>query len=74
MTTNATPTTADQRWGFPFGVDGFMTTAEACQFLKKSPRVIHDLIKRGDIRRGGRTKGVRLCKRSVHVYARSLET
>lgn len=65
---------ADQRWGFSFGVDGFMTTAEACVFLKVTRWVIYDLVKRGDIRRGGRTKGMRLCKRSVHVYARSLET
>ena len=51
-----------------------MTTAEACTFLKKSRYMIYDLIKRGDIRRGGDGTGMRLCKRSVHVYARSLET
>ena len=80
MTLVATTTTktgtspADQRWGFQFGVDGLMTTPEACEFLKVSRYVIYALVKAGSIRRGGQRKGMRLCKRSVQAYARTLET
>lgn len=64
---------ADQRWGFPFGVDGLMTTAEACERLRVSRYVIYEAIKRGDIRRSGENKGMRLCRRSVEIYLRSQE-
>lgn len=64
---------AEQRWGFPFGVDGLMTTAEACELLKVSRYVVYRAVNRGDIRRSGEGKGMRLCKRSVQVYLRSLE-
>lgn len=64
---------ADQRWGFPFGVDGLMTTQEACDLLRVSRYVVYNAINRGDIRRSGENKGMRLCKRSVQVYLRSQE-
>ena len=68
---------SERKYGYVFGCDGLMTYDEACQFLAVSLRKLYELIDEGRVRKGKLTSSkqgsVRLCRRSVVLYAASLE-
>ena len=76
-TTKKPNSPAEQKYGYAFGCDGLMTYSEACQFLAVSLRKLYELIDEERIRKGKLTSSkqgsVRLCRRSVVLYAASLE-
>jgi hypothetical protein len=68
---------ADELWGFPFGVDGLVTLAEAQRRLAGcSADTIERLVAKGQLRKGkmpcgGRRVGI--CARSLQHYISSME-
>jgi excisionase family DNA binding protein len=65
---------ADEMFGYTFGVDGVMKMSAACEFLDVSRATIDRLAESNKIRIGKIGNGqVRICRRSINDYVRSLE-
>jgi hypothetical protein len=67
-------TPADERWGYPFGVDGLMGTDEACRFLGGCHRhTLDNIASEGNIRKGKSGNRIVICRRSIEDYVSSIE-
>jgi len=66
---------ADKRWGYKFGCNGLMRTAEVCQHLSISRWTVDRLAEDGRIRKGkdANCNRVVFCRRSIDAYVASLE-
>lgn len=66
---------ADEQWGYEFGVDGLMSSAEAQKELGDiSRQTLRRYWERGFIRKGRQPGRNKFCRRSVVNYAKSIES
>ena len=68
--------TADEQWGYPFGVDGVMDTDEARRYLGNvSLMTLKRLVDDGRLRQGRLPGGKKLlfCRRTVQEFTQMLE-
>mgnify|MGYP006373262271 CR=1 FL=1 len=73
----ATKAVKDQ-WGYPFGADGLLTLAQACEKLAMSHDTLSRLAESGKLRVGRHAGNLRrgksvVCKRSIEAYLKSIE-
>lgn len=75
MTQKANGATANDAWGYPFGIDGLMSQSQVRVFLGcMSKQTLIRRIAAGLIRKGkDGPKRVVICRRSVVNYASRLE-
>lgn len=75
----ATKTTnKNDTWGYPFGADGVVLLAEACEQLQISDDTLMRYAAKGLLRlgrhAGNKRRGkVTVCKRSIEIYLKSTE-
>ena len=66
---------ADEQWGYKFGVDGLMSSKEACHYLGDvSRQTLHRYWSKGFIRKGNQPGRAKFCRRSILNYAQSIES
>lgn len=65
---------ADEQWGYPFGVDGLVTITQAAEFLQVHRTTIYRLRNDGKLRHGRYQGSARICRRSLLMFANSVES
>jgi hypothetical protein len=71
---NSDLTDADKKWGYRFGVDGIVNTADAAILLgKRSVETVERRIAEGCFRSGKDHGRLVICKRSLLDYIAGLE-
>ena len=65
----------DEQWGYAFGCDGLMTTAEASEHLAVSRWALDRMCESEQIRKGKHpdTNRIAFCRRSIDVYMNRME-
>lgn len=72
--TAVTDNNADTSYGYAFGIDGVVSMQETCKLLGDVSRDTVDRLCEARKLRRGKTDGlVRICRRSLTNYIRSLE-